>query len=114
MFLRFKTKYVKYFNDNVVRFKDGKIMLDTLPRVLLVENFGLFTIGRTAKACRVAADIYEHTVPVIASAISLGSKYTPVTIPHLFDCEYWELEQAKVYSFFNYHFKYKSILFNYP
>lgn len=39
--------------------------LDPLPRVLLIEDIGLITIGNTYKDCVIAADIYEHTITTI-------------------------------------------------
>jgi rhamnose utilization protein RhaD (predicted bifunctional aldolase and dehydrogenase) len=111
--------YESYFEQN----NDGtKVMLDTLPRVLLLEGIGLVTAGKTIKAVEISADIYEHTVcffleslfsfcftyspphtrthhtyqvPTILSTARMGT-YAPVSRDHLFDCEYWELEQRKL------------------
>ena len=47
-------------------------MLDTLPRVLLLEGIGLVTAGTTIKAVVISADIYEHTVPTILSTARMG------------------------------------------
>ena len=96
-YLRSKLKdyaadYESYFKEN----NDGtKVMLDTLPRVLLLEGIGLVTAGKTIKAVDISADIYEHTVPTILSTARMG-EYNPVSRDHLFDCEYWELEQRKL------------------
>ena len=95
----YKAKYVDYFSSNNKRVGGIKTMLDTLPRVLLLENFGLFTAGKSAKDCRIAADIYEHTVPAILSSKASDvddATYEPVSLEDLFDCEYWSLEQAKL------------------
>ena len=43
----------------------GKVELDPLPRVILVEGVGLVTCGTTFKEASIAADIYEHTVDTI-------------------------------------------------
>ena len=69
--------------------------VDRFPRVLLVDGLGLVTVGSSVKDCNIAADIYEHTVPVICAAASLGG-FSPVSEADLFDCEYWELEQRKL------------------
>ena len=88
----YATDYESYFKEN----NDGtKVMLDTLPRVLLLEGIGLVTAGKTIKAVDISADIYEHTVPTILSTARMG-EYNPVSRDHLFDCEYWELEQRKL------------------
>ena len=89
----YEESYHAYFLRNN---KNGeKIELDPLPRVILIEGMGLVTVGKTLKAARIAADIYEHTVPVILNCMALGG-YRPVSESHLFECEYWELEQRKL------------------
>jgi rhamnose utilization protein RhaD (predicted bifunctional aldolase and dehydrogenase)/NAD(P)-dependent dehydrogenase (short-subunit alcohol dehydrogenase family) len=89
---KFEEMYHAYFRRN----NDGsKVELDPLPRVLLLEGIGLVTAGRTVKAVKIAADIYEHTVPVILNCMALGG-YRPVSEKHLFECEYWDLEQRKL------------------
>ena len=88
----YEEKYHQYF----VRNNDGsKIELDPLPRIILIDGVGLVTIGKSLKAVNISADIYEHTVPVIMNCMVLGG-YRPVSELHLFECEYWELEQRKL------------------
>ncbi|CAK9006568.1 Uncharacterized oxidoreductase YuxG (ORF2) [Durusdinium trenchii] len=89
--------YHAYFERNNARVGGIKKELDPLPRVLLVEHFGLFTVDKSPKACAISADIYEHTVPTILASMAAGKgKYEPVTSEELFDVEYWSLEQAKL------------------
>ena len=89
---QYEEKYHQYF----VRNNDGsKIELDPLPRIILIDGIGLVTIGKSLKAVNISADIYEHTVPVIMNCMVLGG-YRPVSELHLFECEYWELEQRKL------------------
>jgi NAD(P)-dependent dehydrogenase (short-subunit alcohol dehydrogenase family) len=52
-------------------------------------------LGKSLKEARIAGDIYAHTAGVIRNAHSLGG-YVPVSLPDLFDVEYWSLEQAKL------------------
>ena len=73
----------------------GKTMLDPLPRIVLLPGAGLFAAGKTESEARIAADIYEHTIGVIAAAESYG-RYVPLNPPRLFEMEYWSLEQAKL------------------
>ncbi|MEE8435423.1 MAG: SDR family oxidoreductase, partial [bacterium] len=73
----------------------GKTMLDPLPRIVLLPGAGLFAAGKTETEARIAADIYEHTIGVIAAAESYG-RYVPLRPPRLFEMEYWSLEQAKL------------------
>ena len=73
----------------------GKTMLDPLPRIVLLPGAGFFAAGKTETEARIAADIYEHTIGVIAAAESYG-RYVPLDAPRLFEMEYWSLEQAKL------------------
>ncbi len=74
---------------------DAYTRLDDRPRVIWVPDVGLFTVGATAKACRVVADIARHTVALKRLAEPLGP-YLPLSDDQLFEMEYWSLEQAKL------------------
>lgn len=69
--------------------------LDPDPRIVLVPGLGLIAVGATAKAAKIAADIYEHTIDVIDAAEGIG-RYEVLPEADLFDLEYWSLEQAKL------------------
>ena len=56
---------------------------------------GLFGLGNTSKDAKIAADLAETTVAVIADAERLGT-YECIPEPDIFDIEYWSLEQAKL------------------
>jgi NAD(P)-dependent dehydrogenase (short-subunit alcohol dehydrogenase family) len=60
-----------------------------------VPGVGLFGLGNSAKDARIAADLAETTVEVIADAERLGT-YQSIPEPDIFDIEYWSLEQAKL------------------
>lgn len=70
-------------------------MLDPAPRVILDAELGLGAIGRTAKDAAIVADIYRHTMQIIAGATALGG-WEALPAKDIFDVEYWDLEQAKV------------------
>ncbi|MGB3533325.1 MAG: bifunctional aldolase/short-chain dehydrogenase [Microcoleaceae cyanobacterium] len=70
-------------------------MLDAAPRVIINPDFGICTVGKTAKDAQIVADIYDHTIDVIETATQLGG-YQALSAPDLFQVEYWELEQAKL------------------
>ncbi|MDY7015133.1 MAG: bifunctional aldolase/short-chain dehydrogenase, partial [Cyanobacteriota bacterium] len=70
-------------------------MLDPAPRVILDAELGLCSVGKTAKAAAIVADIYTHTIDVIEGATALGG-YQALSPKDLFAVEYWELEQAKL------------------
>jgi rhamnose utilization protein RhaD (predicted bifunctional aldolase and dehydrogenase)/NAD(P)-dependent dehydrogenase (short-subunit alcohol dehydrogenase family) len=91
----YRKKYISYFNKNKNKVKDKKIMLDTSPRVVLVQNVGVFTVGKDLSAAKIAGDLTETNAKVIAS-VEETSKYKFIPEKDLFDVEYWSLEQAKI------------------
>lgn len=91
----FRAHYHAYFARNNARSESKKTELDPMPRVALVPGLGLFGIGASAKDAAIAADIAVNTVECISDAEAIGS-FQPVSEDHLFDLEYWSLEQAKL------------------
>ena len=94
-FKNYRKKYVKYFNINKSKVKEKKTMLDTSPRVILVQNVGLFSVGNSLNASKIAGDLTETNARVISS-VEETSKYKFIPEKDLFDVEYWSLEQAKI------------------
>ena len=94
---KFAADYHAYFE----RHNAGQIVkkkeLDPIPRVVLVPGLGLFGVGNSSKDAKIAADLAETTVAVIADAERLG-RYECIPEPDIFDIEYWSLEQAKLSS----------------
>ena len=88
-------RYRAYFARHNAKQAPPKKELDPMPRVVLVPGVGLFGVGNSAKDARIAADLAETTVEVIADAERLGS-YQSIPEPDIFDIEYWSLEQAKL------------------
>jgi len=70
-------------------------MLDTSPRVVLVQNVGMFSVGKDLNSARIAGDLTETNAKVIAS-VEETSTYKFIPEKDLFDVEYWSLEQAKI------------------
>ena len=70
-------------------------MLDTSPRVILVQNIGLFSVGESLGAAKIAGDLTETNARVISS-VEETSKYKFIPEKDIFDIEYWSLEQAKI------------------
>jgi rhamnose utilization protein RhaD (predicted bifunctional aldolase and dehydrogenase)/NAD(P)-dependent dehydrogenase (short-subunit alcohol dehydrogenase family) len=87
--------YREYFARNAPHAKEPKTMLDPAPRVVLDPEFGLATVGRSAKEAAIARDLYSHTIDVITRAEALGG-YRALSEGELFEFEYWDLEQAKL------------------
>ncbi len=94
-FKDYRKKYVKYFNTNKKKVKGKKTMLDTSPRVILVQNVGLFSVGDSLNASKIAGDLTETNARVISS-VEETTKYKFIPEKDLFDVEYWSLEQAKI------------------
>lgn len=91
----YAASYREYFARNAPRAKEEKTMLDPAPRVILDPEFGMATVGRSAKEAAIARDLYSHTMDVIARAEALGG-YRALSEEELFEFEYWDLEQAKL------------------
>jgi rhamnose utilization protein RhaD (predicted bifunctional aldolase and dehydrogenase)/NAD(P)-dependent dehydrogenase (short-subunit alcohol dehydrogenase family) len=91
----FQSRCHAYFARNNARSASKKTELDPMPRVALVPGLGLFGIGASAKEAAIAADIAVNTVECITDAEAIG-RFEPVAEDHLFDLEYWSLEQAKL------------------
>ena len=94
-FENYRKKYINYFNVNKNKVKEKKVMLDTSPRVVLVQNVGVFTIGKDLNSAKIAGDLTETNAKIIAS-VEETSTYKFIPEKDLFDVEYWSLEQAKI------------------
>ena len=91
----FGAAYRSYFERNARAAKEPKTMLDPAPRMALDPDLGLAAFGRTAKDTRIVRELYEHTIDVILRAEALGG-WRALGDNHIFDIEYWDLEQAKL------------------
>ena len=94
-FADYRKKYINYFNINKKKVKEKKVMLDTSPRVILVQNIGLFSVGSSLSAAKIAGDLTETNARVISS-VEETSQYKFIPEKDIFDVEYWSLEQAKI------------------
>ena len=94
-FENYRKKYIHYFNVNKKKAKGKKVMLDTSPRVVLVQNVGMFSVGKDLGAAKIAGDLTETNAKVITS-VEETSSYRFISERDLFDIEYWSLEQAKI------------------
>jgi rhamnose utilization protein RhaD (predicted bifunctional aldolase and dehydrogenase)/NAD(P)-dependent dehydrogenase (short-subunit alcohol dehydrogenase family) len=92
---KFAADYHAYFARHNGKLVTAKKELDPIPRVVLVPSLGLFGLGNSSKDAKIAADLAETTVAVIADAERLGT-YECIPEPDIFDIEYWSLEQAKL------------------
>ena len=92
---RYQADYQRYFARHNARAVPKKRPLDPMPRVILVPGVGVFGVGATAKDARIAADIAETAISVIANA-EKGGRFESITERDQFEIEYWSLEQAKL------------------
>jgi rhamnose utilization protein RhaD (predicted bifunctional aldolase and dehydrogenase)/NAD(P)-dependent dehydrogenase (short-subunit alcohol dehydrogenase family) len=91
----FSRDYRGYFERNAATAKDPKSMLDPAPRLALDPELGLVSFGRSARDLGILEDLYAHTIDVILRAEALGG-WRALDERHLFEVEYWDLEQAKL------------------
>ena len=87
--------YRAYFVAHELLARERKAMLDAAPRVVLDAELGLCAVGRSARDAAIVAEIYAHTMEIIARATALGG-YRALPAQDIFDVEYWDLEQAKL------------------
>ena len=88
--------YAEYYRLNAHRGRTELTQLDPAPRVVLDPELGMLAAGNNVKAALIAADIYHHTIPVLERAEDHLGGYVALSAGDLFDCEYWDLEQAKL------------------
>jgi rhamnose utilization protein RhaD (predicted bifunctional aldolase and dehydrogenase)/NAD(P)-dependent dehydrogenase (short-subunit alcohol dehydrogenase family) len=88
-------QYRRYFEEHAPAAREPRTMLDPAPRLVLDLELGLLAAGRRTADAAVAAEIYEHTMDVIERAVLLGG-WNALPAHHLFDMEYWDLQQAKL------------------
>ena len=93
---RYVESYRAYFAENEPRGRTELTMLDPAPRIVVDPELGMLTVGENAKAADIAADIYRHTMPVLQRSEDHLGGYQALSAGDLFDCEYWDLEQAKL------------------
>jgi len=92
----FVADYERYVAENRSRARTELTPLDPAPRIVLDPSLGMLAVGRTVKDAAIAADIYDHTMPVLERAEDHLGGYRALPPGDLFDIEYWELEQAKL------------------
>ncbi|MFK7792471.1 MAG: bifunctional aldolase/short-chain dehydrogenase [Devosiaceae bacterium] len=91
----FKADYQAYFTRQNHRVGNDRTMLDASPKLVWAHGLGLIGLGANDKAAKVAADLGEQNLRVRSVGEDAGGFY-PIDEDHLFDMEYWSLEQAKL------------------
>ena len=94
----YASAYKAYFE----RYTNGKqICLDCAPRWAVwpesgrSDAKGTIAFGKNLNESEIVTDIVQHTVKAIQQGEKIGG-WRPVSEEHLFEAEYWELQQAKL------------------
>jgi rhamnulose-1-phosphate aldolase/alcohol dehydrogenase len=86
------TQYTQYFETH--RSSDDK-MFNPAPRVVLIPNVGMITLGKDAHAAQVSADLYYRALAVMRGATTLD-RFVSLTPAEAYGVEYWPLELYKL------------------
>lgn len=88
----YEQKYIEWFRRYA---QPDQEMLSPHPRVILVSGLGMWTVGRDISEASVTADIYHHTIAIMAGSETLGG-YASLTQKQAYDAEYWPQELYKL------------------
>ena len=92
---KYREKYERYFVQNSNKSGTSKIMLDSCPNIIFLQDVGMIAVGKTKKESQIAIDIAEQNISVIKD-VEKTSQFKSISKKALFDMEYWSLEQAKL------------------
>ncbi len=87
----FQRSYEQYFQEHAGTQK----CLNSAPNYAIWKDVGSIAFGKSSKETAIIEDLNQHTFEAILRAGKLGG-YQALSDAHLFDIEYWELEQAKL------------------
>tara|TARA_B110000444_G_scaffold261004_1_gene310416 strand:+ start:3795 stop:5807 length:2013 start_codon:yes stop_codon:yes gene_type:complete len=90
----YRKNYIKYFTKNSESKKMYR-MLNPLPQIIIIQNMGIFSLGRNLQESIINGDISETSIKTIYR-IEKKSKFISIPSKDIFDVEYWSLEQAKL------------------
>ena len=93
----FASKYEAYFDRHTNR---KQTRLDSAPRWGVWPEQGIVSFGRNPDETEIISDIAMHTAKAIQRAENINSVnyrgWKPISEDHIFEAEYWELQQAKL------------------
>lgn len=89
------TKYVKEYKEYFEANKTTETLLNPAPNFAILKGNGTLSFGANAKEANIIKDINDHTYEAILKAEKLGG-YKALSAQHIFEVEYWSLEQAKL------------------
>jgi len=91
----FEKDYARYLLGKKPGAKTDSLPKSVTPVLFLVEGVGLFAVGETFDAARIAADIGERTVIAKWKAFALG-QCRPIPASHVREMELWPLQTKKL------------------
>ena len=89
---KYQKEYINYFKKNN---KHGLTMLDTYPRLIFIENIGLYVLGFNEKEININQDLARANIATQLLGINSGG-FKPLNERKIFEMEYWSLEQKKL------------------
>tara|TARA_B110000438_G_C15820232_1_gene654007 strand:+ start:3366 stop:5387 length:2022 start_codon:yes stop_codon:yes gene_type:complete len=87
-------KYKEYFQKYKSQVKNAKIS-DALPRIIVIQGVGYFSIGRNSKEAKISSDIFCSMQKSIFDSCNIGN-FKSINDKEIFKMEYWPLERAKL------------------
>jgi rhamnulose-1-phosphate aldolase/alcohol dehydrogenase len=85
-------QYTQYFETHR---NETDAMFNPAPRVVLIPNVGMMTLGKDAHAAQVSADLYYRALAVMRGATILD-RFVSLTPAEAYGVEYWPLELYKL------------------
>ena len=86
--------YIKYFEKYKKNIKSS-IISDPLPRIIIVQGIGYFSIGRNMQEAKISSDIFSSMKNSILDSYKIGD-FKSINHREIFKMEYWPLERAKL------------------
>lgn len=71
--------------------QDDLRFVSHIPRVILAPGIGMWTVGKDARAAKIASDVFHHTISIMLGANALGG-YASLSQKDALDIEYWPME----------------------
>jgi rhamnulose-1-phosphate aldolase/alcohol dehydrogenase len=89
---QYVAQYTQYFEAHR---NETDTMFNPAPRVVLIPNVGMFTLGKDVQAAQVSADLYYRAMAVMRDATTLD-RFVSLTPAEAYGVEYWPLELYKL------------------
>ena len=97
---KFISNYTKDYNGYFNKYQSNvknSLISDPLPRIIIIEGFGYFSIGRNMQEEKISSDIFHSMKLSITDSYKIGL-FKSINKKEIFKMEYWPLERAKLNS----------------